>query len=116
MTMRFEDVTHRLGATIRFPGNKDDGKRLNAAIPSLGNIRIYQAVHGGYTWAISYDPGLPSWTAEELAQYRGYTASYRKIGHTDSSKTVRIDGGPWASMREAEEACKAVFRQIRHAN
>lgn len=102
MTMRFVDVTERLGATV-----------LNVAIPHMAKVRIWQAVHGGYSWAIAFEPGVPSWSDEERAKHVGYTASYRMALHRNSSQTIRIDGGPWDSFAKAEEACQRTWRQIR---
>ncbi|MDX3971130.1 MAG: hypothetical protein QHD01_31680 [Bradyrhizobium sp.] len=116
MTMRFEEVSERLGATLDYPGNKDHGKPLNVAIPNLGNVRLWQAVHGGYSWSIVYEPGVEHWSDDEKAKFVGYSASYRLVGHTSSSQTIRIDGGPWDSFAKAEEACKRTWRQIRSAS
>lgn len=114
--MRFEEVTERLSAPVSHPGHKDDGKPMNVAIPHMGEMRIWQAIHGGYSWAITYEPGVPSWTDEQRKEWVGYSASYRKLGHYKSSQTIRIDGGPWDTFTKAEEACKRTWRQIRNAS
>lgn len=114
--MRFEDVTERLGARVNHPGGRGDGLPLNVAIPAIGRMQIWQAVYGGYSWAISHEPGLPQWTDDEKAKFVGYTASYRRTDHCSSSQTIRIDGGPWDSLVKAEEACKRTWRQIRNAS
>ncbi|MBR0687319.1 hypothetical protein JQ594_15415 [Bradyrhizobium manausense] len=116
MTMRFEEVSERLGAVVDYPGNKDHGKPLNVAIPNLGRMRLWQAVHGGYSWAIAYEPGVDHWTDAEKAKFVGFSASYRLTRHRDSSQTIRIDGGPWDSFAKAEDACKRTWRQIRNAS
>lgn len=116
MTMRFEEVSERLGAVLDYPGNKDHGKRLNVAIPSLGNVRLWQATHGGYSRVITYEPGVDGWTDDEKAKCVGYSASYRRLDHHDSSQTIRIDGGPWDSLTKAEDACKRTWRAIRSAS
>ena len=116
MTMRFNEVTERLGSTIRDPGGCDDGKPLNIAVPHLGKVRIWQAVHGGYTWVIQFEPGLANWTTEEKACFVGYSASYRRVDHRRSSQTIRIDGGPWDSFVKAESACQRVWKQLRNAS
>ena len=116
MTMRFEDVTERLGARVNNPDGRGDGMPFNVAIPSIGNIRLWQAVHGGYSWAITYEPGLPQWNDEEKTKHIGYTASYRRADHSKSSQTIRIDGGPWDSFAKAEQACQQTWRQIRSAS
>jgi hypothetical protein len=116
MTMRFEDVSARLGAPVRYPGGHGDGLALNVAIPSIGKMRIWQAIHGGYTWAISFEPGLPQWSADERAKFVGYSASYRRTDHRRSSQTILIDGGPWDSLAKAEQACQWAWRQIRNAS
>lgn len=99
--MRFEEVTERLSVL---------------SIPSMGNMRLWQAVHGGYTWVIAYESGLPDWSDEEKQQHVGYMASYRKGEHHRSSQTIHIEGGPWDSFAKAEEACKRTWKQIRQAN
>jgi hypothetical protein len=116
MTMRFEDVSERLGARVDYPGGRGDGLPLNVAIPSMGKMQMWQAVHGGYSWAICFEPGLSHWTDEEKAKFVGYTASYRRVDHNKSSQTIRVDGGPWRSLGEAEDACKRTWRQIRNAS
>lgn len=116
MTMRFEEVSERLGAAVKHPGHRDDGKPFNVAIPHMANVRIWQAIYGGYSWSIVYEPGVPHWTAEEKAKSVGYTASYRRTDHHDSSKTIRIDGGPWDTFARAQEACKRTWRAIRSAH
>lgn len=114
--MRFEEVTERLSAPVSYPGHPSDGKPMNVAIPHMGQVRIWQAIHGGYSWAISYEPGIPTWTEEQKKQWVGYTASYRRLDHHSSSQTIRIDGGPWDTFTTAEEACKRTWRQIRNAS
>lgn len=111
MTLRFEEVTERLGAEVCNPGGRGDGLPMNVAIPHLGKMRIWQAVYGGYSWAISFEPGLDKWSEEEKAKFVGYTASYRRADHNNSS-----DGAPWDSFAKAEEACKRTWKQIRSAS
>lgn len=112
--MDFEELTGQVGASIvSYPGHRDDGKRLDFAIPSMARMRSWGARHGGYGWVISYEPGLPTWSEAEKKAHVGYTASYRKNG---ADNFIRIDGGPWDTMAKAEAACGNVWRQIRSAN
>ena len=111
--MRFAEVSDRLTVQLNYPGNEHDGQPLNVAIPNMEKVRIWQAMHGGYSWAIAYEPGVPSWNDAEKKEWCGYTASYRKIGHNSSSQTIRIDGGPWSSFADAERACGQRWRAIR---
>ena len=30
-------------------------------------MRVWNALHGGYSWVIAYEPGLPDWSDSELA-------------------------------------------------
>lgn len=115
MTMRFDEVTERLGATVKYPGHPHDGLPMNVAIPSMGSVRIWQAVHGGYSWSIMFEPGVSTWSEEQRAKHVGYTASYRLTKHNRSSQTIRIDGR-WDSFTKAEDACKTTWRQIRSAS
>jgi len=112
--MRFDEVTGRLGAPVHNLGGHGDGLPLNVAIPSMGNIRLWQAVHGGYSWAIMYEPGLPQWSDAERERHVGYTATYRLATHNKSSETISVDGGPWDTFTKAEDACKRIWRQIRN--
>jgi hypothetical protein len=113
--MRFKEMTSRFGAEVKNPGGRGDGLPLNVAIPSISSMRIWQAVHGGYSWVIAFEPGLPYWTEEQKAQHIGYTASYRRADHRNSNQTIRVGGGPWDSFTEAEEACSRTWKQIRNA-
>jgi len=106
--MRFEDVTHRFSTTYG-----PDGRPLNVAIPHFYRVRVWQAIYGGYSWSIMYEPGLDTWPDDEKAKWAGHTATYRKLGQTGSSNTIPVDGGPWASFNEAEQACKNVWKQLR---
>lgn len=114
--MKFCEVTNRMNAPVRHPGDKADGLPLNVAIPHMAEVRVWQAIHGGYSWVISYEPGCPQWTDDQRTEYVGYTASYRRLDHHESSKTIKVDGGPWGTFAKAEMACKQVWRQIRRAN
>lgn len=111
--MRFEDVTNRLAAEVQYPGHRHHGMKLNEAIPAMSTIRIWQAVHGGYTWVIAYDPGLPQWSPQDRARYQGYTASYRRTKDRGPKTTIAIDGGPWKTYTEAEAACRSRWKGIR---
>lgn len=111
--MRFEEVTNRLGALVSYPGHPHDGLPMNVAIPNLGRMRIWQAIYGGYSWAISFESGLPTWSEEDKIKFIGYTASYRRTDHHNSSQTIRVDGGPWDSFAMAEDACKSLWKQLR---
>lgn len=112
--MNFEELTGQIGgAIVKRPGHRDDGKRFDHAISSMTRMRSWGANYGGYTWVISYEPGISTWSAAEKKEHIGYTASYRKHG-TDNF--IKIDGGPWDTMTKAEEACSRVWRSIRNAN
>ena len=98
--MRFYEVTNR----------------LSEAVPSMKNMRVWRSSHGGYTWVISYDPGFPGWSSEEIKKCAVYMASYRKAGHTTSNETIEIDGGPWDSFERAKSACKNIWKSLRALN
>lgn len=111
--MDFEEVTGRLAVPVNYPGHADDGLPLNIAIPTMAIVRIWQAVHGGYTWVIMHEPGLPHWSADQKRTHVGYSASYRRMDQRTNRETIKIDGGPWDAFTKAEDACKRVWRQIR---
>ena len=76
-------------------------------------MRLWGALHGGYSWVISHEPGEDDWTEAEKAQWVGYMASYcRDPRHPK----VVVDGGPFRTMAEAEAACDATWKAIRRAN
>lgn len=114
--MRFEDVSDRLNARVNNTGGRGHGMPLSIAVPGLRNVKLWQAVYGGYSWAIMFEPGLPQWSAQEKAKHVGYSASYRRSDQRSSRETIRIDGGPWDSFAMAEAACKRTWRQIRSAS
>lgn len=98
--MEFLEVTHALAKVV----------------PFMTGVRVWHAEHGGYTWAIAFEPGHPSWSEEERAANVGYTATYRRRDHNRSSQTIKIDGGPWPTFTAAERACRQVWKQLRNAN
>jgi hypothetical protein len=112
--MKFIEVTDKmLGAVINAPGHPDHQKTMADALPDMKQVRIWRAYYGGYSWVISYDPGHKTWDADERQKWAGYNASYRKEGHTNSSETITIEGGPWHSFAAAEGACLQRWRQLR---
>jgi hypothetical protein len=115
MTMRFNEVTERLGAIVDAPGHRGHGLPMTVALPHMAKVRLWRAVYGGYSWVIVFEPGVPSWTEEQTRAHVGYTATYRRLEHNTSSQTIHIDG-PRKSFADAENACKRVWRQIRAPN
>jgi hypothetical protein len=115
--MRFKEITSSmLGATFEAPGQLDDGKSLADALPAMATIRLWSAIFGGYSWSIVYEPGLLEWSEKERKQYVGYTATYRRLDHHQSSQTIAVDGGPFASLLEAEDACQRTWCAVRNSN
>jgi hypothetical protein len=89
------------------------------ALPN--GMRVWNALHGGYSWVIAYDPGvlaydpgLSGWSDSELVMWIGYTATYVRTGDPSRPKIV-VEGGPFKTFREAEAACKATWHSIRTA-
>lgn len=82
------------------------------SLPSpLPNMRMWGARQGGYSWIITCEQGLPSYTAAERQQWVGYTALYCAMGQRTRHAT-RIEGGPWKTMEEAEAACHAKLKEL----
>ena len=77
-------------------------------------MRVWNALHGGYSWVIACEPSWHEWRDSELAAWVGYTATYVRAGDPARAKIV-IDGGPWKTFREADAACKETWRSIRAA-
>jgi hypothetical protein len=69
---------------------------------------IWGAAHGGYTWAIYYECGLPDWTEVERKAFVGYSASYR---HGDETNTTKI--GLYPTLDDAIVACLNTWLKIR---
>ena len=84
--------------------------------PNIDNMRCWGATHGGYSWVISYDPGMPNWSDEDRRKWQGYTASYRRLDQHSSKETIKIDGGPFQTFSAAEDACKKIWRGLRNPN
>jgi hypothetical protein len=76
-------------------------------------MRAWQARSDGFSFVI----GLETLTGKEYEGYTGYTASWKslKADMTPFGNQLanRIDGGPWKTFTEAEEACKATLKQLR---
>lgn len=87
-----------------------------AGVPSMNNMRSWRATHGGYSWVISYDPGMPNWNDNERLQWQGYTASYRRLDQHSSKETIKVDGGPFPTFTAAKDACSKVWRGLRKPN
>lgn len=117
--MRFVEVTGRLTSIpVRAASDPSlTGKTLVQANPGLVGIRIWQTLYGGYSWSIVYDPGRPNYTPEDVKLFVGYTATYMKAGLASSkNQKIYVDGGPWQTMLQAEQACQNVWRQLRSLN
>ena len=59
------------------------------------------ALHGGYSWVITYEPSLPEWSDSdlkwsdsELAMWIGYTATYVRTGDPSRPEIV-MDADLW---------------------
>ena len=68
-------------------------------------MRVWNALHGGYSWVITYEPSLPEWSDSdlkwsdsELAMWTGYTATYVRTGDPSRPKIV-IEGGTFVRLR-----------------
>ena len=83
-------------------------------LPSpLSGMRIWGAVVGPFQFIIALEDGselLP----EGRDEWTGYTASY-KSHEGRNVQTIRIDGR-WHKFIDAEQACRATWRQLRLAN
>lgn len=79
-------------------------------------MRCWSAAHGGYSWVISYDPGLPNWSDEERKRWQGYKASYRRLDQHTSKETIEVDDGPFPTFTAAEDACSRVWRGLKNSN
>ena len=77
-------------------------------------MRIWNALHGGYSWTIAYEPGSPWWSDNELAMWVGYTVTYCRVGDPSRQK-IPVKGGRFGTFADAEAACKAKWRSIRSA-
>lgn len=115
--MDFVEKTHRMKDTrVGIKGNPAhpaNGKTMAEALPKMLNMRVWSCRHGGYTWAISWEPGDPSWTSEHSKRWVGYTASYRRDDENDRSTPIAVEGGPWKKFTDAEAACRQKWRTMR---
>lgn len=115
--MRFRETTSEvLSMVVDTPGHRDHGKTLRDALPGMANIRRWSATHGGYTWSIMFEPGESWWSEEEKKAHVGYSATYCREEHRTISETIAVDGGPFPTRSEAEQACERAWRQIRAVN
>jgi hypothetical protein len=75
------------------------------------DMRVWNALHGGYSWVITYDPGSYEWTDSELSTRAGYRATFARLGDPAGPK-IPVKGGPFKTFAKAEAACKAAWRSI----
>jgi hypothetical protein len=46
----------------------------------------------------------------------GFCATYRRAGHGRSDQTIPVDGGPFASLGEAERACRRTWHAVKNCS
>jgi len=68
-------------------------------------MRLWGALHGGYSWVISHEPREGDWA--------GYMATYCRDPRLPK---IVVDGGPFQTLAEAKAACDAAWKAIRRAN
>jgi hypothetical protein len=112
----FRETTRQIRAgLIEAPGQEVDGKTIGDTLSANG-ARFWGAVFGGYSWSIVYEPGLPDWSDDVRRQFVGFTATYRRADHNSSSQTIPVEGGPFATLADAERACRRLWHSIKNAN
>ena len=82
-------------------------------LPPLRNFRSWRAQLHGYSFVIS----LEMQTGPGFEDYTGYTASWKDMKYDmvpfGQQPSNRIDGGPWQTFTEAEQACKETLRALK---
>lgn len=70
------------------------------------DLEMWYAYGGQYSFAISYE----SRTGPGLHGLPGYVASWRYLHH--KKPAVRLEGSPFNTFVEAEEACEVMLEQL----
>jgi len=86
--------------------------RFERVPSSYPDMRLWAASSGNYSFVISEErmvPPDPLWS--------GFTASWKNV-HSDMTPfgkqaANKIDGGPWKTLAQAEQACNATLKQLR---
>lgn len=76
----------------------------------IPDMQGYRAASNNYSFLITLERRI----GPDFEGYTGYTASWKPFG--TSTVANRIDGGPWKTFKEAEEACKSTWRQLIRKN
>lgn len=76
------------------------------------DLKFWLAYSHNYSFIISYEPR----SGKGYENYTGYTASWKNqnfdVTPHGKQPANRIDGGPWTTFKEAEEACKETLKQL----
>lgn len=76
----------------------------------MPGMRAWGADVGRFHFVITYEDGS-NLRPEYRVEWVGYTASYKSY-EGRNHQAVRLDGR-WPKFTEAEDACKAAWRQLR---
>lgn len=83
-------------------------EEISTPVPGM---RTWGTYASGYTFLISLD------TESTGPEWAGYNASWKntKADMTPFGKQPanRIDGGPWPTFKQAEQACQHTLRQLK---
>ena len=90
--------------------------KFKPALDILPDFKGWIAFIGTWSFVIT----LEEKSGKGFENYTGYTASWKNINFDTrafgSQPANIIDGGPWKTFLEAENACKKTYKELKNIN